>query len=460
MKALLLAVAINWSADLTQLAEEVPKTHPNPFRVTTREAFLADIEQLRRRTPELAPHEVVVEMARIVATIGEGHTRVAPPIDDAYGLFHPHVHNPLPKHRELHFRALPVRFTIHSGRLFTTGGEPVARIGKMTADEAIAAVTPVVHADNDSQRMDLVASYLSIPEVLHARRVTASLDEVPVTFADGRTVTYQPLAAPPAAPPPLKPWSFTHLEREKAVWFQFDEVSNTKEETLAAFAERMFRYIDEHPVEKLIIDVRNNYGGNGMLNRAIVHGLIRSKKLQAPGSVFVLIGRRTFSAATMLLVDLERHMPLAIFIGEQDAGAPNSYGDPKRVLLAESGLLVRVSTLYWQSSDPRDKRDTIPPHISAPPSFGRDAAREAALDFFGAPASLAGAWQGTVAVTYQRADFRLVDGKVTSKALKIDNVPLDQTKFRFDLRGGTQRLAGTMTTPDGKVFLVVAERER
>jgi hypothetical protein len=458
MKALLLAVALNWNADLTQLATELPKIHPKPFGVTTREAFLADIEQLRARAPRMKNHEVIVDVARIVATIGEGHTRVELPIDDAYGLFHPHVSNALPKEPSLRFRAIPLRFTIHGDELYTLDGRRVARLGTMTAADAIAAVRPVAHGDNEMQRIDITASYLPIVEVLHARGVIPSLDEVPVTFANGEAVTFKP------APPPEKradaatrPWSFTWLEREKVVWFDYDEVLDAPDETLAAFAARMFRFIDEHPVERLIIDMRENYGGNRGLNRPLVHALIRSQKLQSPGSVLALIGRRTYSAASMFAVDLEQHTN-AIFIGEPAAGAPNGYGDPRKIVLPESGVTVGVSALYWQLSHPRDKRDTIPPHITVAPSLPADAARAVALDFYGAPATLDGSWKGSVTVAYQRADFALVDGKVTSKALKIDNVPLDQTRYRFALRAGTKRLTGTMFA-EGKEFMVVAERQ-
>lgn len=48
--------------------------------------YVGGIEQLRKRAPELAPHEVIVEMARIVALLGDGHTRLTLPLDSA-----PHV---------------------------------------------------------------------------------------------------------------------------------------------------------------------------------------------------------------------------------------------------------------------------------------------------------------------------------------------------------------------------------
>ncbi|HYO77040.1 MAG TPA: hypothetical protein VE010_11300, partial [Thermoanaerobaculia bacterium] len=100
-----------------------------------------------------------------------------------------------------------------------------------------------------------------------------------------------------------------------------------------------------------------------------------------------------------------------------------------------------------------------PPHIAIPPTLTGDPAREAAVDFYGPPATLDGSWKGTITVTHQRADFALVDGRVTSKALKIDNVPLAESRYKFTLRPGTKRLTGIMTA-EGKEFMVVAERQR
>lgn len=180
-------------------------------------------------------------------------------------------------------------------------------------------------------------------------------------------------------------------------------------------------------------------------------------RVQAPGSVIALIGRRTYSAASMFAVDLEQHTH-AVFVGEPTAGAPNGYGDPRKVVLPESGRTLSVSALYWQLSHPRDKRDSIPPHLSVPPTPAGDPARAVALDFYGPPATVDGSWNGTVAVSYQRADFELVDGKVTSKALKIENVPLEMTPYEFSLRAGSKRLTGIMVA-EGKEFLVVAERQ-
>jgi hypothetical protein len=441
MKALLLVLALNWNADLAHLATELPKTHPNAFHKVSRDAFLADVEQLRVRSPELQPHEMVVELARIVATLGDGHTRLTLPLDPGYGFFQGHAKTATPRDPALMFHAIAPRFVIqHDGQhdaLFTTDGRRVLRIGRMTAEEAIAAVEPVAHGDNEWQRKEIVGGYLAVPEVLHARKVIASLDEVPIVFADGTATIFKPVA-PDTPRPNQEPFSLT-IRGNTAV-MDYDEVANGSTETMTAFAERMFRTIDEQPVDKLVIDLRDNFGGNNALNRPLVHGLIRAKKLQAPGTVFVLIGRRTFSAAMSLVFDLEQNTN-AIFLGEPTGGAPNSYGDSKRIVLPESGLTVRVATLHWQESDPRDKRDTVTPHVLT------DDPMAVALDYFGAPATK-GTWNGVATVDYLRLPVTIVDGEVTTPDLK---------QYPVKLRLGTKRLAGTMTL-NGIDYLVTGER--
>jgi len=65
-----------------------------------------------------------------------------------------------------------------------------------------------------------------------------------------------------------------------------------------------------------------------------------------------------------LAVDIERNSP-AIFVGEPTGGSPNHFGETRVLKLARSGITVLHSTLYWQSSDPRDTRPWIAPSIRA-----------------------------------------------------------------------------------------------
>jgi hypothetical protein len=183
-------------------------------------------------------------------------------------------------------------------------------------------------------------------------------------WANARAKTASPLAAKDNH---VKYW-FEHDSDKKLVYFQYNEVGNKPGETLKKFCERMFQFIEDKGVERLVIDLRNTDGGNNFLNRALVHGLIRCDKVNRPGHLFVLIGRRTFSAAMCCAVDIERNTQ-AIFVGEPTGSSPNHVGENTPVTLPCSKLRLSCASLYWQNSTAMDRRIWITPHLLAEPSI-------------------------------------------------------------------------------------------
>jgi len=154
---------------------------------------------------------------------------------------------------------------------------------------------------------------------------------------------------------------------------QFNAVADMPNETLEKFSGRLFRAIDDKRIESLILDMRNNGGGNTFLYRALVHGLIGCKTLNRPGHLFVLVGRRTFSAAMNCTVDIERNTN-AIFVGEPTGSSPNFVGESTMLTLPCSRLRFSCSSLYWQRSMPMDHRVWIAPQLPAAPSIDAFAA--------------------------------------------------------------------------------------
>jgi hypothetical protein len=49
----------------------------------------------------------------------------------------------------------------------------------------------------------------------------------------------------------------------------------------------MRTHINDKLVDYLVIDMRHNSGGHNLLNRSLVHGLIRSDRVNQPGSLNV-----------------------------------------------------------------------------------------------------------------------------------------------------------------------------
>ncbi|MCA1850295.1 MAG: S41 family peptidase, partial [Acidobacteria bacterium] len=307
------AEAERWREDLRHMAEEMPKRHNNLFHTMTREQFGAAIRRLDERIPRLARHQIIVEMARIAAMVGDGHTNIAPTRDPKIG-----------------FRSLPVKLYLFKDGLFVRAAERgrtdlvgvrVVRVGNASAEEATARAREIIGRDNEMGVRFFAPRLLAMPEVLHALGLIEDMEAARFTVEQAgrrREVVLRPVGLadmiPPdtdttwmpkqgwvdmrdasGAPSPLwlkdpenKFW-FEYLKDSRAVYVQINQVMNKDTETLADFSRRLLAFVEANVVEKLILDLRLNRGGNGTLLRPLEIGIIRSK-INRPGKLFTIMG--------------------------------------------------------------------------------------------------------------------------------------------------------------------------
>jgi hypothetical protein len=74
-----------WREDLEVMAREMARRHRNLFHQVPPARFDSAVAALHQRIPALQRHQIIVEMARIVALVGDGHTNIAPMRDSAIG---------------------------------------------------------------------------------------------------------------------------------------------------------------------------------------------------------------------------------------------------------------------------------------------------------------------------------------------------------------------------------------
>jgi len=509
--------AAEWREDLAFLAAELPKRHAGAFHTMPRDTFEARVARLDAAIPRMDHQQIAVAIAELVAGVADGHTRLTLPVDPAAGFFGGHSSTPEPRLDALRFHHLPIRLYIYSDGLYVrrigrahtrAAGARVLRIGGMTADDAMRAVRPVVQRDNDMQIAHLLPDFLVVPEVLAARGVTADPARAAfeVETPGGRRMTLDLGAVPygdsvawvdardaAKAPVPLylrdtgTNYRFEYLQGERIVYVPYNEVYDEEGETLEQFADRLFGFVESNPVEALVVDIRGNPGGNNARNRPMLMGLIRSAKLREPGRLFVIAGRGTFSAAMMFALDVEKYTQ-AIFVGEETGARPNHHGDSRKLELPHSGLTVRISSLYWQYSDPRDGRDAIAPHVPAPLASAdyaanRDPALEAIRAMVAGPPNapeLRGKYEGFVHVAPGAYAFALEFGGADGASfgskdlglppVGIEGLQHDARRLAFDvpLEGRTMRLEGrwmngwligTLAVPANGTHLVVIPGE-
>ncbi len=462
-----------WRCDLRHLQVELPRVHPEPFTKIDRATFERELLELERRLKSLEPHEIVVDLARIVALLGDGHTRLTLPLDSEIEFFRGHTPT-RPSLPDLVMRQFPVRFGSHDDRLLITaigqgvsGGErvlgrEVIQIGGLTTEDAIEAVSATIQRDNEWQLRYHLPERLVLPDLLHARGVIDQRETLELRVAtetgdeslqlqvvpQGQAVEWRDLTVdqPVSMRPLPSPFLMTQIDGG-ILYLRIDEIGDGPGETLAALSERLEQALGNPGFERLVIDLRHNRGGDNSLSQPLVHALIRSPALREAGSLFVLTGRATFSAAMMLAVDLERHTR-AIFVGEPTGSSPNHHGDASKRQLPYSGLTVRISTRQWQYSHPLDQRTAIVPTVDAPQTVesvlqGRDPALDWVVRFAAAAPGIAeGRFEGRL--TYLRAEYAMAitveDGRIF---LDVPELGLRQRAVRDVERRG-ERLGFTV----------------
>jgi hypothetical protein len=370
-----------WRYDLAFLAREIKRLAYAPFAIQPEAEFDLVVAELDAAIPGLTDAQIMVGMLRLVRQLDDGHAAVGYPEGD-----------------RVLSRMLPVDLFMFPEGLHVIGaaaecehllGARVDEIGGLAIDEVMKALDPIMTRDNEHWLTLTFPALVRYPAVLEAigidhaltvqladgTRAEVRLEGVPIDFRWDR---YPPgwVALADAVPEPRPmhlrrrelPFWFEYLRDEDLVYFQFNAVRDHPAETFAAFCERLFGLIEDRNVGRLVIDIRWNGGGNTLLTQQLLHHLIASKRLSHRGSLFVIIGRMTFSAAQNTVTAIERETS-AIFVGEPTGSRPNFIGESIPFELPYSKLRANAGDLYWQTSWPDDTRIWTAPDLYAPPTF-------------------------------------------------------------------------------------------
>jgi C-terminal processing protease CtpA/Prc len=149
------------------------------------------------------------------------------------------------------------------------------------------------------------------------------------------------------------------------------------------FAAALSNFMDRNPVERMVIDLRLNGGGNSSIFEPLIKALSRRRDVNQTGRLFALIGRGTFSSACLNTLKLKRETK-AILVGEPTGQRPNFYGEVETMTLPHSKLRVHYSTRHFRMMD--GDSPAFAPDIHVEPSSsdyasGRDPVLEQALSY-------------------------------------------------------------------------------
>ncbi len=345
-----------WREDVRYFARQLPKRHKNLFHSMSREQFEQAVAELDAAIPSLQNHQIIVRLGQIAARVGDGHTGIHIPASFRrypLGLFRfggdLRVIAAIPEYE----RAL-------GSRVVSIGGLPVEEV-----NARVASCFPSAANENEWYVLSTSPAFLVRPEVLQTLGIVPGLDQAPFTFEDdegGRlTLDVKPVVPDgtlagrmvrAAATEPL-----TRQRRDEKFWFTWLPdtrtvyVSFRGYDSLGSNGRALYEFVDAHPTERLVIDMRQNGGGDFFEGRKhIIEPLKRRPALNQKGRVFVAVGRQTFSAAMVNAIDFRKETS-ALLVGEPIGERPNSYSENDELTLPNSRLVVSYSTRYYQFLD-------------------------------------------------------------------------------------------------------------
>jgi hypothetical protein len=372
-----------WREDLQYLASEIPKRHKDAFHRITREQFERAVAELDAQIPALDDDQIALNISRIAAMIGDGHTRVL---------------------WEWSYRPAPLSLFWFGNELRVTGtipafrralGARVVRVGQSSLAEANVKAQAYIHqGENEWYVKSESANFLTYPALLHAIGLAADAEHAQYTFEDEKGKRFTLRLQPPApgtdatwlaaeAHTPLyrlqqnNPLWYTYLPESETIYFNFKGYPSRN--AFTKLSHDLFDFIDHHPVKRLVVDMRQNGGGDFTRGRDFIISEIKKREgLNQRGHLFVVTGRWTFSAGMANATDF-RNETNAILVGEPTGGRPNGYQENREFMLPNSHLKVWVSTRLYKFQQ-QDTPGVMPDHRIDPdwPSFraGRDPVME------------------------------------------------------------------------------------
>lgn len=402
-----------WREDLRYLAEELPRRHLNAFHQISPDVFTQAVAELDAEIPALPDHVIAVKMMKLVAMIGDAHTSLDPNTG------------------RMPVRRYPIFFSNRKDGMFVTGirniksvggripsqyvysrviGARLVRVGDMEVEQAAQLVSSLASHDpgNTYGLTNRIPFFLRVPELLNALGIMPDMEHgrYVVEGSDGRQMEIElaPFQVSDAGQieylrwPGLRRWSvplvysrpdtvyywYEYLADNRTLYFRYTFCVEMDSLPFAVFWQQVTNVIQTSEVDRLVIDLRDNPGGNSGIFQPYFESIRRTPRFNQRGKLFVLMNNGTASSA-MIHANSFQLLTQAILIGEPTAGRPNSYGELGGFNLPNSGLKVNYSTKFFRLR-PIDDPPALMPEILveypwAAYQSGRDPVLEMALSF-------------------------------------------------------------------------------
>ncbi len=375
---------IDWVYEIELLGTELAEKHPDLFFKVDSSTYFRDLKQIARSTEGVSTFAISVRLQQVIARMGDAHTML-----------------------NYHFNVdpdfiLPIKFYWYQEGIYILKapveyqqilGKRVLAINESPLEVVIDSLATLIVDDNPSLLKNQVPRMITWTQLLecfgfanHKGLELVVADQkgveekvfISLPQADGEVVAVKPDSIPFGFRDQKVFFREHYFPAEKIFYIQYNRCwSREIEEEFGSgasalfmpsfkeFEKEVFQVIRKNPIHKLVFDMRFNSGGNSAQGTNFIKKLCKSIK-KGEGSIYVVIGRKTFSSAIINTVDF-MNLAEVVTVGEETGGRPNHFGEVKRFVLPESKLVVNYSTKYFSLLE--EDVPSLMPQLVAPISF-------------------------------------------------------------------------------------------
>lgn len=360
-----------WMLDIEYLSDNLINGHIDLFHNLNQEYFKNKIERITTDIPNLSDEEIKMELVKLVSKVGDSHTYLS--INRNTDKFYPVEYCWLGNN--IYVEKIEARYMELLGfKLESINNIPITTV--------IDRISSVISYENNQWLKVKTAKMLSNANMLSILNLV-ELESAEFKFIDEnrnvRIVKLEPngvaelqdiskIAKNNAIrnlkidlPKYETLFWFQYIKEDESMYFQYNQCidfKTAKDYRLAdynlypsfdLFCDNLFEEINKNNPRNLVIDLRNNTGGNPELMRSFIKRYFDEVENVKEIKIYVLIGKETYSSGVMACIDLEKNTN-AIFIGEPTGGNVNGYANIRRFRLPYSKLYCYYSTSYYNLS--------------------------------------------------------------------------------------------------------------
>jgi len=374
-----------WEGDIYFLEYELPQLHKNVYHTISKEEYKQNIQTLKQECATLESEKQWVKIRTFVASINDAHTAYSSKMDYAYplnivvledGVF---VTAALEDNKDL------LRTSSNEAsrvELIAINGIPI--YSNNGEESVYSIIRNILSHENDSYLKSLMTACLLDPIFLYGAGITTSKTSCDMTFlfpdSSEETITFNSEALSnfknlnwkvyysdtyPADRSLLPPYIQFNKETyygkyyptNNTLYILYNSCRNDENQSFSDFIKQQYLNCNGNPVDKIVIDLRNNGGGDSRIIKPLYNLL---KNELSNSTLYVITGENTFSSALMNAIELSKNYD-GILVGSPTGGKPNHYGEVKSTQLP-TGNRISWSTNYF-TMIPGDNNDSLYPQI-------------------------------------------------------------------------------------------------